>query len=155
MTERRDTHDELEQAVTAHLQREAARSPATRDLWDRVRARLGTPVREPWLLGWRRRWLRPVPAFAMAGVLVVAVGAAALLVAVPVARGTLGSFAAGLDPTPTPAPRGFAGPAAAAGGESRDEFTMAASKADTPTRYRRRPRRPRRRPSARSTGSYH
>ena len=115
MTERGDTHDELEEALTAHLRREAARAPAPRDLWERVRSRLGTPVRESGFFGWLGRWLRPVPAFAVAGVLVVAVGATALLVAVPLARGTLDSFAAGSDPTPTPVPPGAAGPPGSAG----------------------------------------
>ena len=118
MTERPDTHDELpdelEEALTAHLRREAARAPVPGDLWARVRSRLGAPVREPWGLGWPRRWLRPVPAFAIAGVLVVAVGAAALLTAIPLARGGL-PLAGGSDPTPTPAPWGAAGPPGPAG----------------------------------------
>ncbi|MCH7607299.1 MAG: hypothetical protein IIC94_01840 [Chloroflexi bacterium] len=135
MTERGDTHDELEEALTAHLRREAARAPAPRDLWERVRSRLGTPVRESGFFGWLGRWLRPVPAFAVAGVLVVAVGATALLVAVPLARGTLGSFAAGSDPTPTPTPvpPGFAGPPGAASAEASDAWSLIPTETDTPT----------------------
>ena len=135
MTERGDTHDELEEALTAHLRQQAARAPAPRDLWERVRSRLGTPVRESGFFGWLGRWLRPVPAFAVAGVLVVAVGATALLVAAPLARGTLDSFAAGSDPTPTPVPPGFDGPAGASGAaaESDRRFGRITIATDTPS----------------------
>lgn len=123
MTNRGDTHDELEQALTAHLRQEAAGAPVPGDLWERVRSRLGAPVRESWVFGWLGRWLRPVPAFAAAGALLLAVGLTALL-----AGGPLG----GSDPTPTPAPPGATGPPGASGAEASDDWSLAAIATDTP-----------------------